>query len=246
MRIYHWDLRKEMINHAKDTHPKECCGFIITNKTRSRYGYLRCKNIASSNNQFVIDPKSYIKLKPSEDIFAIIHSHNMESLSGAFIQPSQLDLQQAKASGLPWIICSTTGHIETIQPIHGTPLYGRPWVYRVWDCWTLVEDIYKANNWGTINWQTLIPQSIRNVDHNLFEREFVKHGWKEVRDWKDTTQAVKPNSLCPGDIYVNGGHTGVVLPNGQLATHLFSRLSEPINYSKRWYHPSVKFYRKTN
>ena len=235
MRIYHWDLRKEMIDHAKEEHPKESCGFIIVNKTRSRYGYMRCKNIASSNDQFVIDPKSWTKLKPSEDIFAIVHSHNMESLSGASIRPSELDFQQAKASGLPWIICSATGLLETIEPIHGTPLYGRPWIYRIWDCWTMVEDVYRANNWGTIDWQALIPQDIRYVDQNLFHREFIKHGWKEVI-----------SDLLPGDIYVNGGHTGVVLPNRQLATHLFSRLSEKVNYNRTWYHPSVKFYRKTN
>ena len=38
------DIKDQILNHAKEETPKECCGLIIIRKGRTKY--IRCKNIA--------------------------------------------------------------------------------------------------------------------------------------------------------------------------------------------------------
>jgi len=71
------DLKTFIINHAKESYPKECCGFIVEGENR----ILECislKNISNQKDRFIIDPIDYLNIKSNFNIKYIYHSHEFE------------------------------------------------------------------------------------------------------------------------------------------------------------------------
>jgi len=71
------NLKNFIINHAKESFPKECCGFVIENKDK----ILECisvKNISNQKDHFIIDPIDYLNIKYNFNIKYMYHSHKFE------------------------------------------------------------------------------------------------------------------------------------------------------------------------
>ncbi|MFN8594389.1 MAG: M67 family metallopeptidase [Thermomicrobiales bacterium] len=99
-------MAEEIIDHARDLHPRECCG-IVAGRNAIPVRVYRTTNVAPGNRLYEIDPRELIDLEfhelPAQDleIVAIYHSHPS---SEAY--PSATDLELAFWPEAVYLICS--------------------------------------------------------------------------------------------------------------------------------------------
>lgn len=134
-------MQEDIKNHAKESIPDECCGFILSNQNGKASRVYRTKNIALEPNfNFVIDPLEYIEAEKLGKIIAYYHSHTLgdERFSDA-------DKTNSEAIQLPLFVYSTmTDKFNFYTPSnYKAPLIGRQFVWGIFDCWALVVDYYK-------------------------------------------------------------------------------------------------------
>ena len=85
----------EMIQHALDDLPNECCG-IITGKDGTAAKFYRTRNVEASPFRYNIDPKDILKVEREMDdgglqVLVIYHSH---VASDAYPSPTDVRLSQ--------------------------------------------------------------------------------------------------------------------------------------------------------
>ena len=211
--------------HAREQDPKESCGLLVEIKGKARY--FACKNLSNWSNQcFIIDPVDYAKAEDSGKILAIIHSHPVTRPIA-----SQADKISCENSGLPWhIVNPKTEQWGYYEPSGYKPtLLGRPWVWGVTDCWSLVRDWYKQEkNIVLRDWdRQTTPQQF--LEKPLFESCAWRTGFRELRT---------DEKLINGDVLLMSilsptlNHVAIFL-DGDVLHHLADRISckEPYN---RW------------
>lgn len=132
------ELKAEILNAARGKYPREMCGLLYVFKGRIHFE--ECKNLAESNNTFVLDPLDYSRIEARAEIMAVVHSHCNERAT-----PSDADKVSCEASNLPWVICSIPNEeFEFLEPCgFKTPLIGRNYAYGSLDCYSLARDYYK-------------------------------------------------------------------------------------------------------
>lgn len=123
--------------HAREEYPRESCGLVVVVKGRERYW--RCRNIATEEDQFILNPADYAAADDAGEILAVVHSH--PNLSP---KASMADRYAMEASGLPWhIYAIPAGYWANYEPSgYQAPLVGREWCYGVLDCYSLARDWY--------------------------------------------------------------------------------------------------------
>ena len=209
--------------HAREQDPKESCGLLVEIKGKARY--FACKNLSNWSNQcFIIDPVDYAKAEDSGKILAIIHSHPVTRPIA-----SQADKISCENSGLPWhIVNPKTEQWGYYEPSGYKPtLLGRPWVWGVTDCWSLVRDWYKEEkNIILRDWdRPTTPQQF--LEKPLFESCAWRTGFRELRT---------DEKLINGDVLLMSilnptlNHVAIFL-DGDVLHHLADRISckEPYN-----------------
>jgi [CysO sulfur-carrier protein]-S-L-cysteine hydrolase len=98
------DLYEEMITHAREDAPNECCGMVGSTDGRALAVY-RAVNAEASPLRFRIDPDEQLELhnridEAGQELGAIYHSHTRTEP-----RPSQTDINFAKLwPGVLWII----------------------------------------------------------------------------------------------------------------------------------------------
>jgi proteasome lid subunit RPN8/RPN11 len=128
--------------HAEKEYPREACGLVVIVKGKERY--FPCRNIATEEMSFVMEPRDYAAADDAGAITAVVHSHpNMKP------KASMADRAAMEASGLPWhIVGWPTGLWASYKPEGWQPpLIGREWCYGTLDCYALARDWYKQE-WG--------------------------------------------------------------------------------------------------
>ena len=181
-------LKADIITHALECYPAECCGVIVGGK------YIPCTNTAKGNEQFSLCPKDFARAESMEQIQAIVHSHP----DGGVI-PSDLDKLQIELHGVPWVIVAVSKQEYADEPAFGVyepcgyrpPLIGRNYIHGVQDCYAIVRDFY-SREFGID-----LPDFERSdawwEDPNhapLYEQNFEKAGF----------MAVDKNQLQYGDV----------------------------------------------
>jgi [CysO sulfur-carrier protein]-S-L-cysteine hydrolase len=103
------DLYEQMIAHAREEAPNECCGMVGTSNGRAMSVH-RAENVEASPLRFRIDPEEQLELHTRiEDagleLGAIYHSHTRTEP-----RPSETDINFAKLwPGVLWIIVGLAG-----------------------------------------------------------------------------------------------------------------------------------------
>lgn len=164
--------------HIQKDFPKEICGVLAGKKNLS---YYPCTNIAEDVDEFIIHPKEYTRLSLTKNIAAIVHSHNGSST------PSEWDISQCNAIGLPFVIYGTED-VTVLQP-EKHRLKGRIYEFGVQDCFEAVRDWYLFKG----IWFPPRHKWIEDWDEkglNYFEDLIPEWGFKKVED----------NSLQYGDL----------------------------------------------
>lgn len=142
MNIEH--LSASIKKHGKNEYPKESCGIIVGDY---RPEYIACENISPDpENNFAISQE--VLQEYGNDIKAIIHSH-----PDTPPVPSFSDQQNQYMTGIPQGIFSVNEGIAEeifVYPDSYVPLIGRPYVWKIFDCFTLVRDYYVQNRFQTL------------------------------------------------------------------------------------------------
>ena len=208
--------KEAALKHAKAEIPREACGLLVVVKGRERYW--PCKNLISGNEFFLLDPEDYADAEDAGEIVAIVHSHPHTPP-----QPSEADKISAEKSGLPWhIVQPVTETWGSYEPCgYEIPLIGRPWLWIVSDCWTLVRDWYKQE-WGLElsdyerhgEWW---HKGMNTFVENFANEDFVSVGQDAEPQYGDALlmQIVSPVS----------NHVAIYIGNDLILQHLERRLS---------------------
>ncbi len=89
------EMRDEMVQHAIDDLPNECCG-IITGLDGTATRFYRCRNAEATPFRYNIDPRDILKVEREMDdqgwqVLVIYHSH---VASDAYPSPTDVRLSQ--------------------------------------------------------------------------------------------------------------------------------------------------------
>ena len=221
--------KEEALVHAKDQDPKESCGLLLN--IRGKEKYFPCRNLSMTSHQcFIIDPEDYVRGSNLGDITAIIHSHPVTPP-----QASQADKISCEQSNLPWhIVNPKTEQWGYYEPCgYKAPLIGRPWVWNVTDCLSLVTDWYLEEKGIELNKATrpLTPEEFEENPESKVDGDFnnylTKVGFRLL---------APDEKLKNGDVLLMGilnkglNHVGIFI-DGDILHHLTDRLScrEPYN-----------------
>ena len=215
--------QEEALNHAKIEDPKECVGLLLN--IRGKEKYFPCRNLSMTAHQcFIIDPEDYVKADNTGEIKAIVHSH---PVTPPF--PSEADKLGCEQSKLPWhIVNPKTEQWGYYEPCgYKPPLKGRPWVWGVTDCWSLVRDFYKEEKViELLDYERPVtPQEFNDVP--LFERYAERTGFKEL----DPNETLKNGDILLMSIMYNTLNHVAIFLDGDVLHHLTDRLSCKEPYS---------------
>ena len=215
--------QEEALNHAKIEDPKECVGLLLN--IRGKEKYFPCRNLSMTAHQcFIIDPEDYVKADNTGEIKAIVHSH---PVTPPF--PSEADKLGCEQSKLPWhIVNPKTEQWGYYEPCgYKPPLKGRPWVWGVTDCWSLVRDFYKEEKGiELLDYERPVtPQEFNDVP--LFERYAERTGFKEL----DPNESLKNGDIILMSIMYNTLNHVAIFLDGDVLHHLTDRLSCKEPYS---------------
>ena len=215
--------KQDALIHAQEEDPKESWGFLLNIKGKEKY--FPCENLSTYSQQcFIIDPNDYIKAEESGNILAVVHSHPVTPPVA-----SQADMIGCENSNLPWhIVNPKTEEWGYLEPSgYKPPLLGRPWVWGITDCWSLVRDWYKEE-------KNII---LRDWDRPSTPQQFLEKPLFESCAWRTGFRELRPNEkLLNGDVLLMSilsptlNHVAIFI-NGDVLHHLADRISckEPYN-----------------
>ena len=210
--------------HAKDQDPKEAVGLLLNVKGKQRY--YPCQNLAITNHQeFILNPEDYVKADNLGEIIGIFHSHPVTPPT-----PSQADRISCEHSNLPWYIVNpkTEQWAELKPEGYKAELCGRPWVWGITDCWSLVRDWYKEEkNIQLIDFErSMTPQEF--LENPLFEKYAKETGFRELAN----DEALKKGDvLLMSIMHPTLNHVAIFLGD-MVLHHLADRLSCKEPYSE--------------
>ena len=216
--------KEEALVHAKDQDPKESCGLLLNIRGKERY--YPCRNLSMTDHQcFIIDPEDYVKADNTGEITAVVHSHPVTPPT-----PSQADKISCEQSNLPWhIVNPKTEQWGYCEPCgYKPPLLGRPWVWGVTDCWSLVKDWYKEEK----------NIELKDWDRPTTPEEFILNPLFESCAWRTGFRELRPDEkTMNGDaLLMSIGSAGLnhvaIFLDGDVLHHLTDRLSCREPYSQ--------------
>lgn len=131
----------EIQEHFEKEYPREGCGIIGVVKGKKRW--YPCKNVAESDDDFILCSDDWFRIKQSADIIGIVHSH-----PDASNEPSQYDIDCCNAMGIPYYIFSYPSmDLNILEPRKNfTPLIGREYSFGVKDCFEAMRDWLAQEN----------------------------------------------------------------------------------------------------
>lgn len=229
-------VRLQIVSHAKEELPKECCGLVIVRK--GRQVYFPCENLAVGSDNFILSPQDYAKADDEGDIVAVVHSHpNMSA------KPSQADLVACEASGLPWFIVGLPDEVwEYIEPSgYVAPLIGRQWSHGVLDCYAVIRDYYQMERGITLD-QFERSDEWWNRGENLYMDNFKAQGFIQISG----------DDLQEGDVILMRvkstvpNHGAVYLGNNVILHHVHGRLSSRDVFGGYWLKHTAGYFRYAN
>jgi len=209
-------IKAEALAYAQAEDPLEACGLIVVIDGAQQFR--PCLNLADEPElDFLLDPDAYRAAEDAGEVVALFHSHPATPP-----EPSDADRLSCEASGLPWLIANpkTEAWAELEPNGYRAPLIGRPWVWGVSDCWTLVRDWYAEQGHSLPDWpRPRTPAEFEAAP--LFADLWREAGFVEI----------DPADIAEGDAVLMAignhilNHVGVYVGEQMMLHHLRGRLS---------------------
>ena len=223
-------IKLEIMRHANDVYPHECCG-VVTQKSRVQK-YHRIDNVHSDpENHFEMDAQQYADALGCGDLVSVVHSHTGY---GATTLPSAHDTCVCNEMGVMWTIVSLPeGDMRMLEP-KDLPLTGRPWDLGSFDCWGLIMAYHKQHGVFLNDFRKPYEWWKPEFGENLYRDNYLKEGFIPTNQ--------KPN---PGDMIIMQlqspvwNHAGIYVGNNTILHHAFGKLSREDLYSG-WYQEHTK------
>lgn len=218
-------IKQEVILHAKEEYPGECCGLAVVVKGRLRY--FPCQNV-NPGGQFAISTKDYADAAEEGEIIGVCHSHVSESPT-----PSQSDLIGIEKTKLPWLIVNPDTETFTVTYPCGfkLPLLGRKFEHGTVDCLSLIRDYYADLNIFMPDYERTNDWWLHGGDlyrEHFSECGFIKIGGSEFTDIKKHDVIImQVGSPVPN-------HGAIYLGDNQIMQHCQDRLSSRDVYGGYW------------
>ena len=222
-------IKTQILKHASRQLPRECCGLLAVYNGKQRY--YPCNNLATNNDTFIMDVVDFAAVEDEATVLAIVHSHTVGNC-----QPSMADLQSCEKSGLPWIIVNpNTEQFYQFEPSgYVAPIVGRPYVYKLFDCYTLIRDWYKQNFGLELKIEYEAPPFDVWVNNPIFDIKLpqliANHGFREV----SVTDAIRGDLLLFSCVRQSTDHLGIYLGEQRFVHHSVNRLSSVDLYGGYW------------
>jgi proteasome lid subunit RPN8/RPN11 len=220
-------LVSDILQHAVEAYPNECCGLVVASGNRHRL--VKARNLATSpQTTFDLDPDAWLEVSDGEDVVGIYHSH-----PNHVAEPSMADLAGCELSGLPWHIVSYPNEDYRLVEPSGfqTPYLGRPYVHGLLDCYAVVRDWF-AREWNLTLTNYRRPDYWWEVDgQNLYMDNFGSEGFVRVSDEASHER---------GDVFLIqmhskvANHAMVCLGDGTVLHHVMGRLSSVDVFGGYW------------
>ena len=108
-------LYDQMVEHAREVAPDECCG-MIAGRDDAAIKLYRATNVEHSHLRFMIDPKEQLQIdrdieQAGLELTAIYHSHTRTAP-----KPSETDMIYAKLwPGVLWVIVGLAGEEPEVR-----------------------------------------------------------------------------------------------------------------------------------
>jgi len=175
------EVQKQKIKYESlKCHPNEMCGVLIEED------FIPLANVSTNpEDSFKFASSSLIPY--TGKIKAIVHSHCRNIKYPEILDtrtPSVADLQNQKKTGVPWLIITTEGFTVSepleFPRIPNNNYIGRPFIWFVNDCYSIVQDWYKfelgidlPDHKALIDYKDLTHSSNLFLEH-LEEYKFTK------------------------------------------------------------------------
>ncbi|MGL5968731.1 MAG: C40 family peptidase [Kluyvera sp.] len=226
-------LAKNILSHAKNAYPNECCGLVVIKGRKERY--VPCRNISNDpTNQFILSPEDYAEAEDTGEIVRIVHSHPDASTT-----PSPADIAMCNENGIPWIIASwPEGDIREVYP-DDPPLIGRSWSLGTYDCWGLIMAYFKKEH-GIIlsDYRKTYPWWENDYSDNFYQDCWYECGFREFEG------PPKPGDMIIMQVQADKwNHAGILLEGNMLLHHLYGHLSQRVPYGGYWRERTMKIVR---
>ncbi len=228
------DIVRAVFEHATETQPNECCGFVVVRDGVK--SYVRCTNVASDpKGRFVISPEEYAMVEDVAEILMIAHSH-------VYIPPapSEADKVGCEHSGLPWLIVNYPTGANTITHPSGyrAPIIGREFCKGTLDCYSLVQD-YLDEEKGIKLPDYVRPEEWFEHGRSILLENFKEFGFKEI-----TLAELQPYDcilMQVGSKVPN--HCAVYIGGNLILHHVLNRLSSRDVYGEFWRRSTTHYLR---
>lgn len=216
-------LLPEIELHFIKTYPKEGCGLLGVRD--GELHWLACKNIATEDENFIIDSREFFKYKRMYDIVGVVHSHPDSSC-----EPSEVDINVCNSLCIPYYIFSyPTMEMYYLEPeVNNTELYGRDYEFGKADCFEAIRDYLATKN------ILLPPRELFGGDYfpqqdGFWETNTEYLSPEKALDWdhkKVELKDIRENDVLIFKVYspVNN-HCGVYLGDDIFYHHAQNRLS---------------------
>lgn len=223
---------QDIQEHFENEYPREGCGVLAIVKGKMKW--FPCKNIATGEEDFILDSIEYFEIKKKGDIVGIVHSH-----PDASPEPSQVDIDTCNALAIPYYIFSYPEmDMNILNPSYNqTELYGREYSFGTQDCFEAAKDWYSQYD-------------IKLSPRDPFEDDWWEKGLNYFNDeylssWGfEKVSEVKPNDLLVFSVESNvGNHCGVYVNNDVFFHHAENRLSCKENLYPFWIKHLTGIYR---
>lgn len=218
-------IKIEIMRHARDVYPAECCG-IVTQKSRVQQ-YHRIDNVHKDpEKHFEMDAQQYADALEAGELVSVVHSHTGD---GATTLPSAHDTCVCNEMGVMWTIVSLPeGDMRFVEP-SALPLIGRPWSLGSFDCWGLIMAWHKEQGIELNDFRKPYEWWKPEFGENLYQENYIKEGFVS------TNQEPRPGDMVIMQLQSPvWNHAGIYVGDNQILHHAFGKLSRNDIYSG-WY-----------
>lgn len=229
------DLKAMMQRAGAQAYPNEACGLVI--KVGKKSLVLECGNQAEDKlNQFRISADDFAAASDAGEVIGVWHTHCDRPET-----PSDADRAGCEASEVTWYIMSVMGDKDGLRAFSevlvlnadgfAMPYLERPYVFGVFDCYSLIADYYKREYALTLGNYAHID-NWANLGHNFFVDNYKAEGFVVLIDQEPAvgdvfliqTEAKVPN------------HVALYLGDEKIMHHMHGRLSRRDIYGGYWLH----------